>query len=88
MITPLENSKNVMKSKVQTTIPIVSLSKEKYEIMKRERNIPVLKTTIIDFRPKHIRRNSPMMVAKKLTMPIKAVTVVADIDSPLKTMFE
>ena len=87
-ITPLENSKNVMNKRVQTTIPIVLLSNEKNEIKNRDINIPVLKTIIIDFLPKHIKRNKPMIVATKLTIPIKAVTVVADMSKPLKTIFE
>ena len=50
--------------------------------------IPVFPTTIIDLRPKYMRRKNPTIVAKKLTIPIKAVIVEADISSPLKIKFE
>jgi hypothetical protein len=40
------------------------------------------------FLPAHANRPNPTNVAKKFTIPIRAVTVVADISSPLNTMFE
>ena len=88
VIGPDENSKKVIKSNTLTTIPIVFWTKAKYARRSKVAVIAILKTSMMSLRPRQVRRRRPKMVATKLTMPTRAVTVVLLMSRPLNTIFE
>ena len=87
-IGPEENSKNEIKRRTQTIIPIESWLNENAAKVNNKMAIAALPKSIRIFLPKNTKRIKPIIEVTKLTIPINAVMKVAVKLSPLKIIFE